>query len=470
MSGIDEVSPAPAVRHRLIIRHTQQDAVAFVVDNGNARLPTVVSEDRHTADVDHINAAVAQTFALGTTVLRKLSHGEPIDGIVERVHELELHGARGTAPANLRWCAASDLPIFPDPEDRHAIALWSGTPGSDAAVVDGRDWMRPGWFDAACDWIELSMREAVLGVPLEIRQPRSWASSCVLHVRTHGADYYFKALPRSGRVEWAVTRFLANQFANMLPAVVAVEPERRWMLLAACTGHNLETVTDVTLWERAAHAYGWLQVACSDHVDALEKLGCPVRTLDALARSIDSLAGDAIALRPGQDGGLTHVEFERFSRAVPMLQRRCQALAASRIRSTIEHGDLWPGNIFVDANACTVIDWEDVAIAHPFVSLAPLLVGMANAGLGSRSNVERIERAYLAAFRRFGSAAQLQRMLQLAAPLCYIEMAARYRHQPPSVVMLHPWMRDLIPQTVRLVLSRIPDGDSLDDGALGQTT
>ena len=314
------------------------------------------------------------------------------------------------------------------------------------------------------------MREAALGAPLEIRQRRSWVSSCVLQVRAGSGDYYFKALPRSGRVEWAVTRFLADQFANMLPAVVAVEREHRWLLLTACTGHNLETVTDVALWERAAHAYGRLQVACGDRVDALVKLGCPLRDFDDLARCIASLPGDAVALRPGRDGGLTHIEFERFSRAVPMLQRRCQALAASRIPATIEHGDLWPGNIFVDANSCAVIDWEDVAIAHPFVSLGPLLVGMDNAGLGSRSNVERVERAYLAAFRRFGSAADLQRMLELAAPLCFIEMAARYRRQPPSVVMLHPWMRDLVPQTVRLALSRIPDGNSLEDGALGQTT
>jgi hypothetical protein len=138
--------------------------------------------------------------------------------------------------------------------------------------------------------------------------------------------------------------------------------------------------------------------------------------------------------------------------------------------STIEHGDLWPGNIFVDAESCVVIDWEDAAIAPPFFSLAPLQVGLINAGLGTRANVERLERAYLAGFVHLGSPADLQRALRLAIPLCFIEMAARYRGQPRSVVSLHPWMRDLVPQTVRLALSRIQDGDLPDHGVLDQTT
>jgi hypothetical protein len=29
-------------------------------------------------------------------------------------------------------------------------------------------------------------------------------------------------------------------------------------------------------------------------------------------------------------------------------------------------------------------------------------------------------------------------------------MAARFATQPPSVVRLHPWMRDLVPQTLQL--------------------
>ena len=102
-----------------------------------------------------------------------------------------------------------------------------------------------------------------------------------------------------------------------------------------------------------------------------------------------------------------------------------------------------------------MIDWEDVVVSHPFFSLAPLTVGMMNAGLASPENVARVERAYTAAFESLAPPSRLRRAIELAIPLCFFDMAARYRRQRPSIVRLHPWMRDLVPQTVRLALSRL---------------
>ena len=137
------------------------------------------------------------------------------------------------------------------------------------------------------------------------------------------------------------------------------------------------------------------------------------------------------------------------------LAERCTALRACGIPDSLEHGDLWPGNIFVDTDASAIIDWEDVAIAHPFLSIAPLTVGLENAGLATTVNVARLEREYARAFESTASASDLQRALTLAPPLCFLDMAVRYRAQRASVVHLHPWMRDLAPHTVRLALARL---------------
>ena len=119
---------------------------------------------------------------------------------------------------------------------------------------------------------------------------------------------------------------------------------------------------------------------------------------------------------------------------------------------TIEHGDLWPGNFLVDDASCAIIDWEDVAIGHPFISLAPLIVGLSmfQPRLSSREMTQRLERAYLAGFASLAPPERLREAFRLAAPLSFIDMAVRYRRQRPSVVRLHPWMRDLVPQTLRL--------------------
>jgi hypothetical protein len=34
-----------------------------------------------------------------------------------------------------------------------------------------------------------------------------------------------------------------------------------------------------------------------------------------------------------------------------------------------------PANFFVGDATCAIIDWEDVAIGHPFIGPAPLIVG-----------------------------------------------------------------------------------------------
>ncbi len=430
---------APRVRHRLIVA----DAAARVlIDAG--RLPQLVTDDRHTAEVDYINAGVAQRFGAATIVLRSLAHGEPIDGVVDRVHELELIGDAPSSSA-LRWQSAETLN---DPADRAALALWSG--GRDAPVADGREWMRRGWFAEASAWIEKTLSAAGFTAPFEIMQLRTWATSSVLRVRSQRGDCYFKALPTSGRVEALVVRFLSRHFPDVVPRIIATEPDRRWLLMAACRGRKLEDIAEVAVWERAAARYARLQVDCIGRVEALTALGCPSRNLAQLARSIEALAADATVR-----GGLSQAEYDRFIDIAPDLVRRCDELSACGIPYSLEHGDLWPGNIFCDATSCAVIDWEDAVVAHPFFSLAPLTVGLMNAGLATLDNVARVERAYTAAYESLAPPDRLRRAIELAIPLCFFDMAARYRRQPASIVRLHPWMRDLVPQTIRLALSRL---------------
>jgi hypothetical protein len=449
MQSESQSSKHPMVRHRLIIRSAAGDRVLVDARSGRFRLPVITTDDRHTAEVDYINAAVADGFGIATTVLRSLSHSDPAAEVVDRLHELELRG--DVAPAGLLWVDAAAISCE-DVADQAAIERWRGHRLT--GIVDGREWMRPGWFGEACEWIDAALARERLGAAEEIRQLRNWPSSSVLWVKTRAAEYYFKALPTSGRVESELTLYLARHFSTIVPRLVATHAERRWLLMAACAGRKLEDLRDVAWWQRAASAYGTLQTDCISRVGDLTALGCPTRTLEALARRIALLADDAEALRLGEGGGLTDMEHRSLRQAVAALQDRCAELAACGVALTLEHGDFWPGNVFVDAASCVVIDWEDAAIAHPFFSLAPLTVGLMNAGLGEANNIERIEAAYVAAFESVAPPDRLRRALQLAAPLCFMEMASRYRAHRASVVELHPWMRDLVPQAVRLALAR----------------
>jgi len=438
----------PTNHHRLIVPDPRQATHVAIVRTGGVTLPSVDTVDRHTAEVDHINDAVLQRYGVSATVRCSLFHDDARDGVVERVHVLELRGG-----AALEWRPARALLSELIGDDRRALELWLATNG----VVDGREWTAPGWYMGACRWIERCTRDAGLGVPVRIRQLRAWASSCVLEVQCEAATAYFKALPHSGRVEFAVTRWLSETFPDVVPRVIACDAGRRWLLMQACAGVLLERVPDITAWARAARRYGQLQVACAVRGDVLQALGCRVRGLASLVPAMTTLAGDREALRVGEPDGVTEAQLEQLRDSLPTLERRCVELDGIGVPYTLEHGDLWPGNVFVELSdgACAIIDWEDAAIAHPFLGLAPLTVGLGNAGLATPDNVAALERAYAAPFESFGSAAQLHGVLSRAGSLCFLDMAVRYRAQRGSMVALHPWMRDLVPYAARLALERL---------------
>jgi aminoglycoside phosphotransferase (APT) family kinase protein len=411
--------------------------------------------------VDYINLAVRERFGLLTTVLRGLRHSDPLGEAVIRIHELEAHGDAAPPPPGMHWCGRDELASRAGGEDEDVIADWLAAGVTPRVAVDGREWTLPGWFEEVCGWLERALADAGVREVREIVQLRAWTSSCVLLVRTGAGDFYFKAVAESIRRECAVTAYLAQHFPHAVARIVATKPERRWFLMAALAGRKLEDVGDVMVWERAAAMYARLQLACVARLNDLHALGCPTRGLDALAAEIEPLNADVAALRLGEPNGLSAPEADRLRARAPELRRRCERLADYGIPLTIEHGDLWPGNFLVDDAACAIIDWEDVAIGHPFVSLAPLIVGLSiyQPRLASREVTQRLERAYLAGFAGVAPPERLREAFRLAAPLSFVDMAIRYRDQRPSVVRLHPWMRDLVPQTLRLALAQLDADD-----------
>ena len=443
----------PQVQHRLIIRHPRQPTILAVDNQGAVRLPAFTWDDRHTAEVDYINAAARDRFGLATTVLRGLDHSDPRGSTIVRDHELVALGEGALASPELSWRDPRELASLLDGADRALVTEWLAASNDDA--VDGREWTRPGWLGEVQGWIEAALHDHGLGEVGEVVQLRTWPSSCVLRVVTAGGIAYFKAVAASNRQECPVTAYLARHFPDAVPRVIAAEPERRWLLMAECPGRNLEEIADVAVWERAARSYARLQVACAPRTRDLAARGCEQRSLQALATAIEPLVADPAALRSGGPADLTAAELDALRTEVPALRRRCAALADAGVPLTLEHGDLWPGNFLVDGERCAVLDWEDVSIAHPFLSLAPLAVGLGiyQGEQASPESVARLERAYLEPFAALLPMARLQDALQLARPLSFLDMAARYRQQRPSVTRLHPWMRDLVPEALRLALA-----------------
>ncbi len=406
-----------------------------------AALPAVTTADYHTAEVDYLNAAVREQFGLTTVVLRSLHHdAEPHGDVVGRAHELHSRDAQWTPRRGMRWAEPGEVA-----DVEPWFEAWRAERAHEPAIVDGREWTRPGWWDDACAWLGRTLRPD-WGAVEEIVQRRAWETSCVLSVRTRGGEIYFKAVAASLRRECAVTAYLAQHAPVCLPRVIAIEPERRWLLTESYAGPKLEAVTDIAAWERAAAMYAQLQVACIAHVPALRALGCATREPAELAAAIEPLCADTI--------GLSLDEITRLRAAAPELRRRCAVLAGGAVPLSLEHGDLWPGNFLVGASGCVLIDWEEAGIGHPFLSLAPLLAGLAEyqPGLHSAGGAARLRAAYAEPFAGLAPLAAVREAIELAAPLAWLDMALRYRRYAASIARQHPWMRPLVPQALRAAL------------------
>jgi len=429
------------ILHRLVIRDVAGGAVFVVRDGSGWRLPSLRLEDQHTAVVEHVNAAVAARWGLATTVLRGLAHIESADGAV-RAHVLEMQADSGRRTADSAW-----LPVETD--------LVHALPRGDAALVrgaladsgeaDGCDWARPGWWPEVRAWIEAEVGAA------DVVQLRAWQSSCVARVRaTDTTVYYFKALPLSAAKEARVTEYLSRHAAPGAPAVVAADLERRWLLMRGFAGVSLDDSRDLAFWERGLSFYAQLQAATWNSAAELRALGCGERTPNALAAAVDPLLADTAALMPAHPQGLTQAQVEELRRRAPQLERDCFELAGIGLPPALDHGDLWPSNILVNERACTIIDWEDAALALPFSSLAPFLTMVREWNL--RLELERVADVYLPALAAVQPHADLRHAFMLALPLAFFEMAVRYWRMPPEVVALHPWMREMVPLFLRRVL------------------
>lgn len=425
-----------AVRHELIIRHPSRDLALLLRDDRGHHLPSVFTPDRHTAEVAHINEAVRQQFGVTTVFLRSLSHDDSPDAHpVERRHELAARDVELSSPA-AEWCTSGSVP---------GLAL----PASGHIPADGCDWELPGWWSEATNWIGRAL--AAHGVVVtDVVQLRSWPSSSVLRIHTDGGDFYFKAIAHSLAYECEVTAYLAQHFPKNVPAILGVEHVRRWLLMRAVSGCTLEQIDVPAPWEQAARMYGEMQSASAAHASALRACGVVDRPLPRLRDGLELLARDHAELRE----------------VLPQLRRRCDELAASGIPPMLDHGDLWPGNFLIDGDRCALIDWECAALGHPFLSIAPLMVGLREhqPALANTTATERILAAYLAAFSAFAAPAQLRRALDLALPLAFCDMALRYREQPAAVVRLHPWMRGLVPEALQRAIAAITCSSSSAHG------
>jgi hypothetical protein len=389
------------------------------------RLPAVVVDvpDGVTSSAGLIARQVRAQWGLELHVLSFLSRRR-LDGDVgfEALVLAEDLAPEQPTPPGIQLAPLADLDGLAAQPHSAGLRGWLDEQRQGQVPAARVPWAHPGWRAEALTWIaaQLDVLGLRLAGPVETR--RTWSLSCVLRVPTAGGDYYFKAVPPLFAHEPALTRFLSTRFPGLVPAVAAVDFERRWMLMPAFSGPMLQDDADPSAWAAALAGYGQIQAALVESTADLLALGCPDRRLERLAAAAPAVLDLPEALLLGQPRGLSDSELAALHDLTPSLQAGCEALAALGPPPTLEHGDLHAGNIITTGQgACVYYDWTDGALAHPFICLAVFLERAPaewHAGLCAD---------YLSAWSAFGDDSRLQQALRLARPIGALHMAYSYR-------------------------------------------
>ncbi len=256
-----------------------------------------------------------------------------------------------------------------------------------------RTWTNPDWLASVQGWIDEQLDAMDLRRTGDIEQPHIYPWSTVLRIPTGGDAVWFKANSASLRHEPKLVHLLATRRPDLVPALLAFDGDRGWMLMADA-GTQLRTVVAA---ERSLHRWldvcrltAELQLDVADAVTDMVALGVPDLRLTTLPEKYDELM-HTLDARP------------RYRLALSQVEDMCDELDAFGIPASVQHDDLHDGQVYLRDGCYRLLDWGDACVSHPFFTLSVTLQGVLAWGLDDVENsvdTAPFRNAYLGPYTR----------------------------------------------------------------------
>jgi hypothetical protein len=222
-------------RIRWVVVHPDDPRVLLARRGGELVLPQAERPGQvWTADPEEVLPALRELLGADAVLLRCLEEDEDPAARVQRATLMAVPREPPALPEGLAWVGRDALAATAAPGDaavaaRAVAELEGGRPG-----VPGQPWAARGWFAGAEGWLRAEMERLGRPVTGTVRQVRVWELSCVLRAPTAAGDVWFKANTTSPLFvdEGVVMGVLAGLFPDRVPAPLAVDAGRGWMVLA----------------------------------------------------------------------------------------------------------------------------------------------------------------------------------------------------------------------------------------------
>ncbi|MFE5293347.1 phosphotransferase [Isoptericola sp. NPDC056618] len=247
------------------------------------------------------------------------------------------------------------------------------------------------WHAEATAWVTEALARRGVRVVAPPQQPRVRPWSTQLVVDTDAGRYWFKAACRSASFEPALQALLAELAPDAVDAPAAVDADRGW-LLTADRGATLRErrAPDAGDWAVLLTRFAHLQQTLVGHGAALRASGLPDCSAGTVPARLDAVLDLLEGFPAGHPARPADPFAARLREARAAVVTAAAILADSPLPSTLQHGDLHPGNVFEVHGGLRVFDLGDAQWAHP---LEVLEVSSAVARDGG-ADWAPVERAY----------------------------------------------------------------------------
>ncbi len=280
----------------------------------------------------------------------------------------------------------------------------------------------PDWQAEILDWVDSALARHSLTRVGAAEPIRASAWAIVLRIPTSNGAVFFKASSSEQIYEAGLTQRLALISPACLPTVLAVEPQRGWLLLAdggMRLREQLRTSPDLPWWEKILPIYAELQIQLAGHLPELAALGVPDSSPGQLLEMMISLLEQEKWLNALPEQALV----VRVRNLLPTLLDQCMEVSNYFIPISLHHGDFHDGNIFTGNGHPIFFDWGDSSLSHPFFSIRTTFVSIENAlGLpethwDSSPQFTRLRDLYLEPWQRFETPRRLLEAWRIAIKL-----------------------------------------------------
>lgn len=193
---------------------------------------------------------------------------------------------------------------------------------------------------------------------MELVHERPWAT--VRRIPITGGVAWFKACAPVQAFEPRLTAALARRWPDRLPAVLAHDEERAWLLLGDA-GERLGFDAGPEPWLSVLPQYAELQRG--EAAQAPEHLhgGVPDRRITTFPALYEAMLARELPLSAG--------DVARLRAFAPRFGELCAELAARRISESIQHDDLHGANVYIRDGTTRILDWGDACVSHPFMTM-----------------------------------------------------------------------------------------------------